>query len=133
VSYLLDTTALLAHYRDEEGSDRVQELFDAEETLYLCSVSLTEFARRMKSLGEPLHIIKQTLYNYKLLLDEVIPVDEALANDTFTLMCDLPQRLPLVDAFIATAAQRKGACLVHRDAHFHILPKQTLSTLDISK
>lgn len=50
--YLLDTSALLAHYRDEVGAARVQALFEREEDeLLLASVSLPEFARRLKDLG----------------------------------------------------------------------------------
>ena len=52
MAHLLDTSALLAHYRDEAGADRVQELFDAEgELILICSLSLPEFSRRLRELG----------------------------------------------------------------------------------
>ena len=50
--YVLDTSALLAHYRQETGWQPVQALFEADDTeLILVSVSLTEFGRRLRELG----------------------------------------------------------------------------------
>ena len=52
MSYLLDTSALLAHYRQEEGGEEVQALFDDAKTqIVLASVSLVEFARRLRDLA----------------------------------------------------------------------------------
>jgi PIN domain nuclease of toxin-antitoxin system len=46
--YLLDTSALLAHYRGESGTERVHELFDGVENwILIASISITEFFRRM--------------------------------------------------------------------------------------
>ena len=43
--YLLDTSALLAHYRQEAGGDEVQALFEADEAeLMIASLTLTENA-----------------------------------------------------------------------------------------
>jgi len=45
--YLLDTSALLAHYRDEEGAPKVQALFEDEDaSIAIASITLTEFSRR---------------------------------------------------------------------------------------
>ena len=50
--YLLDTSALLAHYRQEDGWQEVQALFETDEAdLIAASVSLTEFGRRLRELG----------------------------------------------------------------------------------
>ena len=52
MTVVLDTSALLAHHRDEEGADGVQSLFeDANIELLIASVTLTEFGRRMLELG----------------------------------------------------------------------------------
>ena len=49
---LLDTSALLAHYRGEPGAARVQELLEDEEVeITISSVSVTELARRIADLG----------------------------------------------------------------------------------
>ena len=67
---VLDTSALLAHHRDEEGADRVQSLFDDSEIeLLIASVSLTEFGRRMLELGASLEEVEKILADYKHLLD----------------------------------------------------------------
>ncbi|MCX7110926.1 MAG: hypothetical protein NTX45_12525 [Proteobacteria bacterium] len=50
--YLFDTSALLAHYRREAGWQQVQAIFDDATTdILLASLTLTEFARRLRELG----------------------------------------------------------------------------------
>ena len=50
--YLLDTTALLAHYRQELGWEAVQALLeDTAAEITLASPSIAEFSRRMHDLG----------------------------------------------------------------------------------
>lgn len=131
MSDLLDTSALLAHYRGEQGSETVQRLFDGEGPLLLCSVSLPEFGRRLRTLGEPEDSVAETLASYRLLFDSVVSVDEELASQSFHLICSLPERLPLVDAFIATAARSSSARLVHRDKHMRRIPTEVLACLDL--
>ena len=47
--YLLDTSALLAHYRQEHGWEMVQAVFeDNEAEIIMASVSLPEFGRRLR-------------------------------------------------------------------------------------
>lgn len=49
---LLDTSAVLAHVRNERGAQQVQALFTGgTATLLLCSVTLAELARRFRDLG----------------------------------------------------------------------------------
>ena len=46
--FLLDTSALLAHSRQERGGARVRMLFEeGDSEILAASVSLTEFARRL--------------------------------------------------------------------------------------
>lgn len=66
--FLLDTSALLAHHRDEVGSDRVQSLFDDQDCkILISSISLTEFGRRMVALGSSAKEVELTLDDYRLL------------------------------------------------------------------
>ena len=52
MTILLDTSALLAHHRDEEGADRVQSYFEnGDMRLLIASVTFAEFGRRMLELG----------------------------------------------------------------------------------
>ncbi|MEI6676879.1 MAG: PIN domain-containing protein [Verrucomicrobiota bacterium] len=75
MTYLLDTSALLAHYRDEVGAASVQALFEREEDeLLLASVSLPEFARRLKDLGCSPDEAREVLRQYRQAVDEVVAV-----------------------------------------------------------
>lgn len=52
MTYLLDTSAVLAHLREEPGAARVQEPFNRKEgSVLLRSVSLPELAGRLRALG----------------------------------------------------------------------------------
>ncbi len=131
--YLLDTSALLAHYRQEAGWEAVQSLFETVEAeLLIATVSLPEFGRRLRELGATETEVEETLANYELLFTELVSVDTAVAKAAFTIGCRTPQRLPLVDALIAAAAQAKEAILVHRDAHMRAIPSSLIDQQDLT-
>ena len=130
--YLLDTSALLAHHRQESGWETVQAIFEADEAeIVIASVSLTEFGRRLRDLGAPEVVVGQTLASYQLLCTEVAPVDTAVALAAFAIGCRTPRRLPLVDALIAAVAQARNALLVHRDEHMRAIPPELLRQNDL--
>lgn len=130
--YLLDTSALLAHYRQEAGWEAVQSLFETEGAeLFIASVSLPEFGRRMRELGATETDVDKTLGNYGLLFAEIVPVDIAVAKAAFSIGCRTPQRLPLVDALIAASAQARDAILVHRDEHMRSIPAELIAQQDL--
>jgi predicted nucleic acid-binding protein len=130
--YLLDTSALLAHHRQESGWAAVQALFEADEAeIIMACISLTEFGRRLRDLGAPETVVRETLANYQLLCTEVAPIDAATALAAFVIGCGTPRRLPLVDALIAAVAQAKGEVLVHRDAHMRAIPPELLQLSDL--
>ena len=121
--FLLDTSALLAHYRQELGWEAVQALFEAADAdLLLASPSLTEFARRLRDLGADDQVVGEALNNYLLLFGEIVPIDTVTAVAAYRVGRRTPQRLPLIDALIAAAAQLREATLVHRDAHMAAIP-----------
>lgn len=123
VRYLLDTSALLAHFRQEEGWQTVQALFEAEEAeLMIASPSLTEFGRRLASLGASEAEITEAITTYQLLFSEVVAIDSAIALAALAIGQRATRRLPLIDALIAGAAQTKSAILVHRDEHMSGIP-----------
>ena len=128
--YLLDTSALLAHHRQEPGWEQVQAIFteDGAEVV-IASVTLTEFARRMRELGASETEIRAILADYQMLFSAVVPVDGAVAWAAFELGCRTPERLPLEDALIAAAARLRGACLVHRDEHMAAIPAERVQQL----
>jgi predicted nucleic acid-binding protein len=132
VRHLLDTSALLAHYRQEAGWQEVQALFESDTAeIIIASVSLTEFGRRLRALGATAEQTEQTLANYELLFDSVASVDVAAAFAALAISNHTPQRLPLVDALIAGTAQVKQAVLVHRDEHMRAIPGELLPQIDL--
>ena len=126
---VLDTSALLAHHRDEEGADRVQSVFeDSTIQLLIASVTLTEFGRRLLELGASSEEILKTLSDYKHLLDGVVSIDEEISMKAFSLAEQTTKRIPLLDSLIAAVACLKKATLLHRDQHFESIPKSLLNT-----
>ena len=126
---VLDTSALLAHHRDEEGADRVQSLFeDSDIQLLIASVTLAEFGRRMLELGASSQEVQKILSDYKHLLDGVVSIDEEIAMKALSLAEQATKRIPLVDSLIAAVACLKKATLLHRDQHFESIPKEFLKT-----
>jgi predicted nucleic acid-binding protein len=124
--FLLDTSALLAHHRDEVGSDRVQSLFDQDCKILISSISLSEFGRRMVALGSSANELEQTLDDYRLLFYGIVSVDEKVALKAFQIGGLCSERIPLVDSLIAAAASVNEATLVHRDGHFESIPSTVL-------
>ena len=130
--YLLDTSALLAHYRQETGWEAVQALFEANDVeLIIASVSLTEFGRRLRELRATEAEVEEILVAYQLLFSDVAPVDTGVAKAAFVIGCRTPQRLPLIDALIAAVAQTRAAILVHRDEHMRAIPPELLEQQEL--
>ena len=132
MKYLLDTSALLAHARQETGAEQVQVLFDREDAaILLCSVSLAEMARRLRELGVPEEKNQQILAEYVDLAAEVVPVTVDVARKADQISCEASKRIPLVDALIAAAASSRGALLVHRDVHMRSISPGEVVQLDL--
>lgn len=130
--YLLDTSALLAHYRQEDGWQQVHALLEADEAdVYAASVSLTEFGRRVLDLGASTDVVASVLDGYELMLTGIVPIEADTARAAFDIGRATPQRLPLTDALIAAAAQSRDAVLVHRDAHMRPIPAGLLRQLEM--
>ncbi|BCU77391.1 PIN domain-containing protein [Luteolibacter sp. LG18] len=134
MTYLLDTSALLAHYRQEAGWEAVHQLFEnTDASLIIASVTVAEFARRMVELGASESEISTALQNYRLIFSEVVSIDDAIAWEAFEIGRKTPGRLPLADALIAAAASSRDATLVHRDKHMSQIPGKLVKTRDLAK
>jgi predicted nucleic acid-binding protein len=132
MTYLLDTSAVLAHLREEPGAEQVQELFDRDECpVLLCSVSLPELARRLLELGATSEEAWEKIDGYRQVVDGVVAVDESVACESDRIRSATPERLPLIDALIASAARSREAVLVHRDAHMRAIPATLVGQLDL--
>jgi predicted nucleic acid-binding protein len=131
--YLLDTSALLAHYRKEVGWETVQALFESDDAeIIMASVALTEFGRRLHDLGATEADAQETLAGYRLLCTEVASVDANTTIAAFVIGCRTPRRLPLVDALIAAVAQVRASVLVHHDEHMRAIPAALLQQRDLA-
>jgi len=132
LTLLLDTSAVLLHYFQEPGGDRVQDLLVGEgNRILIASVCITELARRLVALGHGADDARSTSLSYASLAEEVIPIDTAVAVRAFELSSVAGQRLPLVDALIAACASVADATLVNRDAHFRAIPADLLTRMDL--
>ncbi len=134
MTYVLDTSAVLAHFRKESGWERVQSLAeDSDAIILLASLSLTEFGRRLQELGFPAAEVDDTVARYAMLFSEIVPIDEAVALRALTISRSAVGRVPLVDCLIAAAASVRQACLVHRDRHFGFIGRALLKQLDLGE
>lgn len=132
MTHLLDTTALLALMLDEAGADDVQALVDDERTRLAVSVlTKAEVWARLKSLGREAAFEEEWKFILPL-FDAVLPVDQAVVDQSIALRRGTPERLPATDSMIAATAAVHGVALVHRDEHFRFIPAELLPSIDLS-
>lgn len=130
--HLFDTSALLAHFRNEPGGAAVQALLEREEVEPLVSsITIAEFSRRMRDLGADEPSLKEVLEFYVSMMDETVSVDASVAWESDRIQRSTPTRLPLADALIAACATANKAVLVYRDAHMRAIPSDQLKQLDL--
>ncbi len=126
MTYLLDSSAWLAHLFGEPGVEEVNQLFaDPRNDVSISVLSLPEVYARLKALGRQ----DQWPYVwgiYAAFFTKVIPVDEAVAHQAIVLREATPDRLPTVDGLIAATAAVHQLALVHRDPHIGAVPAQNL-------
>lgn len=134
MKFLLDTSALLVFYRKEPEVDRVLTLFeDSQNDFLLCAVSIAEFGRKLRELGQPQEEIERTIDLHLPLFTRVQPVDNKIALASLRLIDRLTVRLPTIDSLIAATALAHEACLVHKDKHMAAIPPEVLSTLNLAQ
>jgi predicted nucleic acid-binding protein len=115
-SYLLDTSAILAFYQGEPGSEVVRGLFEArdrgEATIYVSFMTIFELAYIVKSRAGDAQASSFIVEVRSLEMDEVWP-DEALMWSA----ADIKARagLSAADAFVAASSIAADAVLAHRD------------------
>jgi len=117
--YLLDTSAILALYQDEPGSESVQRLFEARDrgdvALYVSFMTIFELTclsrRRMGSDEAFMFLLKVRMLG----MEEVWPDEDILSR---AAEMKLKGGVSTAHAFIAACAASKAAILVHRDPEF---------------
>lgn len=132
-TYLLDTSAAMAHVYREPGHAQVHALLeDHTATVLLAAPSLLEMnaalKRRIADAGQRRAVMD--LYGGRLA--EVISVDRAAAMAAIEITGASAKRLPAFDALIAGCAVARNAILVHRDPHFDAIPPERLRVLRLS-
>ena len=122
-TYLLDTSAWLAHVFGEPGADQVTTLFeDPDATIALSALSILEAHARFQVRGRD-DDFGEMLETYRQLLSRIYPADEAVVLRALILRRAAAARLPAMDSLIAATAVYHNATLVHRDPHFAGLPE----------
>lgn len=125
-SYVLDTSAVFAFTKAEEGSDVIEDILNLADkekcTVYLSFISFMElyyitWQEKSEDSAKELIILVKSL-----------PVQRIDSNERITLSAGrikANHRLSIADAFIAATAIDKGAILVHKDPELKVISKYT--------
>jgi predicted nucleic acid-binding protein len=130
MTHLLDTSAVLAYYFEEDGADRVQTLLaDTKNPPSICCITELEFWARLKSLGAEAHFGSDWLELSNLL--RTYSLDVQIVGRAVEIRHACSDRLPTVDSLIAATASFHNMVLVHRDAHFESIPRKLLRQVSL--
>jgi predicted nucleic acid-binding protein len=131
MSYLLDSSAWLAHLFGEPGAEQVTRLFDTpQNAVSISALSIPEVYARLKSLGREDHWPGLWAI-YAVLFTTIIPADEAIAHQAILIRAATPAWLPTIDGLIAATAAIQGVTLVHRDPHLAAIPNHLLQQIQL--
>jgi len=131
MTHLLDTSAFLAFFFDEKGSEQVRSLFEDNDNKVAISVlTRLEFWARLKALRREKNFETEWHLTTSL-FDAILGIDDAVADCAVALRRLATRRLPTIDALIAATASVRGLVLVHRDPHFRAIPATRLAQLDL--
>ena len=130
VSYVLDTSALMAHVLSEPGWDIVDELLqEHSEDAAISAVTWLEFNILARANASDAEAVAEVLALYQDLLADAIPATREVAAVALELRTLAAKRLPNADALIAATAQLAGATLVHRDPHLAGIPQNVVKQI----
>lgn len=126
MNYLLDSSALLAFYFGESGTQRVREILADDQTdVSLSVLTAAEFWSRLRAEGwEGAFDSEWRLVSEAV--SAIIPISLEVVLLSITLRAAATARLPQIDALIAATAALQGATLIHRDPHFMAIPAHLL-------
>ena len=128
--YLLDTSAVLAHFFAEPGGREVAELLkDGKDAVALAAPTWVELDRKLGALIPDAAEAQRVFRHYARTLCSLVPLDEAATLAAIRVHRASPTRLPMVDALIAGCAAAAGLTLVHRDSHMDAIPAGELKML----
>lgn len=122
MSFVLDTSAILAYIEDEPGADTVQSIFDKDEDVLLPWPVLMEvFYMSMRERGQ-----QETEIRFALLKRSPViilwDIDETLLLRAATIKAK--NKLSFADSMIASYTMQNDSILVHKDPQYEALPYQ---------
>jgi predicted nucleic acid-binding protein len=126
-SYLLDTSALVAHFLGQPGGDFVADCLRKGQAA-VCALTVVEFQALLKRQGLPQARRQQVWSLFREVIVSVFPVDEDVAALAVQLRDEAATRIPLADACIAACAVRHQLILLHSDSHYGALPTDCQAT-----
>lgn len=130
MTHLLDTSAVLAYYFEEDGAEQVQTLLaDTKNPPSICCVTELEFWARLKSLGAEAHFGSDWPELSNLLT--ICPLNSQIVGRAVEIRRACSDRLPTVDSLIAATASLHNMVLVHRDPHFESIPCKLLRQVSL--
>jgi predicted nucleic acid-binding protein len=126
MNYLLDSSALLAFYFGEPGSERVREIMSDDRLgVGLSVLTAAEFWSRLRAEGWE-HVFDEEWHRVSDVMTLIAPVSFEVVRRSLDVRVAARARLPQIDALIAGTALVHDAVLVHRDAHFLSVPGDIL-------
>jgi predicted nucleic acid-binding protein len=132
MGHLLDTSAVLSHFLDDPGADRVTHILSlGRRKVFLCAPSWAELERRLQELIPEANEAARVWRLYTQELCGFLPVDEDSVRAAIQLRRSASGRLPLIDALIAGCALARNLELVHRDGHMDLLSNPELRVLSL--
>jgi predicted nucleic acid-binding protein len=66
-----------------------------------------------------------------MIIPDIISAGANIAFEAFLIGCSTTERISLIDTIIAATAKINGACLVHRDKHMELIPKNILDQISL--
>jgi predicted nucleic acid-binding protein len=130
--HLLDTSAVLAHFLDEPGSDVVSRILaGGKKKALLCAPSWAELERRLAELVPDADEAERVWMLYTQELCGFLPLDADSVRAAIDLRRSAEGRLPLIDALIAGCASANDLELVHRDSHMDRLSRENLKIISL--
>lgn len=120
--YLLDTSAILAHWLNEPGAFQVEHIIDGKEA-FVASVTWLELRIKWQDLEQ----LDELIDIYQDAVAGTVDITEKVTKSAFEIRRATPSLIPTVDSLIAGAAQIRGYKLVHRDPHLAAIPESILT------
>jgi predicted nucleic acid-binding protein len=130
MTYLLDTSALMAHVLSEPGWEIVEGILaDYPRDAAISAITWLEFNIVARLISDRPAEAKEVLALYDHLLAVAIPATREVAEAALGLRLIASKRLPTAGALIAATAKLHGATLVHRDPHLAVIPQKLLKQI----